>query len=55
VRRLGELYESKGDATNAARHYRELVRLWERADPPLQPKVTEVRRRLSRLSNVEGR
>ena len=54
-RRLGELYESKGDATNAARHYREFVRLWERADPMLQPKVAEVRRRLSRLSSVEGR
>ncbi|HET9452893.1 MAG TPA: serine/threonine-protein kinase [Gemmatimonadaceae bacterium] len=54
-RRLGELHESKGDAANAARHYREFLRLWERADPMLQPKVAEVRRRLSRLSSVEGR
>ena len=54
-RRLGELYESKGDAANAARHYREFIRLWERADPPLQPKVAEVRRRLSRLSDRERR
>jgi eukaryotic-like serine/threonine-protein kinase len=54
-RRLGELYESKGDAANAARHYREFVRLWERADAPLQPKVAEIRRRLSRLGDVEGR
>jgi tetratricopeptide (TPR) repeat protein len=54
-RRLGELYESKGDAANAARHYREFIRLWERADAPLQPKVAEVRRRLSRLGDVENR
>jgi tetratricopeptide (TPR) repeat protein len=54
-RRLGELYESKGDAPNAARHYREFVRLWERADPMLQPRVAEVRRRLSRLGDTETR
>ena len=45
----------RGDAANAARHYREVVRLWERADPILQPKVAEVRRRLARLADVEGR
>jgi hypothetical protein len=52
-RRLGELYESKNDAANAARHYREFVRLWERADAQLQPKVAEIRRRLARLGDVE--
>jgi tetratricopeptide (TPR) repeat protein len=55
VKRLGELYESKGDATNAARRYQEFVKLWERADPKLQPKVAEVRRKLSRLADVERR
>jgi tetratricopeptide (TPR) repeat protein len=50
---LGELYESKGDAANAAKHYREFVLRWDHADPDLQPKVAEVRRRLSRMADVE--
>jgi hypothetical protein len=29
--------------------------VWERADPKLQPKVAEVRRKLSRLADVEPR
>jgi tetratricopeptide (TPR) repeat protein len=53
VKRLGELYDAKGDATNAARNYRDFIKLWEHADPRLQPKVAEVRRKLSRLSDVE--
>jgi tetratricopeptide (TPR) repeat protein len=53
VYRLGRLYESKGDATNAARRYREFVMLWSRADPPLQAKVTEARSRISRLADIE--
>jgi eukaryotic-like serine/threonine-protein kinase len=52
-RRLGELYESKGDAANAARHYRAFIRLWENADARLQPKVAEVKRRLVRLADTE--
>jgi tetratricopeptide (TPR) repeat protein len=55
VKRLGELYESRGDVANAARRYREFLQLWERADPRLQPKVAEVRRKLSRLADVEKR
>ena len=55
VKRLGELYESRGDMANAVKRYREFVMLWERADPKLQPKVAEVRRKLSRLADVEGR
>jgi tetratricopeptide (TPR) repeat protein len=50
---LGELYEGKGDASNAARHYKEFVQRWEQADARLQPKVAEVRRKLSRLADVE--
>jgi len=52
---LGEQYELKGDVANAAKHYREFVKRWEHADPQLQPKVAEVRRRLSRMANVEGK
>jgi len=55
LKRLGELYESKGNVAKAAENYREFIRLWERADPPLQPKVAEVRRKLSRLADVEGK
>lgn len=53
VKRLGELYESKGDVANATRRYREFLKLWENADQRLQPKVAEVRRKLSRLADVE--
>lgn len=55
LKRLGELYESKGDAVNAARRYREFIALWERADPRLQDKVQDARERLRRLADTEGR
>ena len=48
-KRLGELYEAKGDAERAAREYAAFVELWKRADPDLQPKVAEARTRLERL------
>ena len=48
-KRLGELYEAKGDAERAAREYVAFVELWKRADPDLQPKVAEARTRLERL------
>ena len=48
-KRLGELYEAKGDTKRAAEQYAAFVELWKRADPDLQPKVTEVRGRLERL------
>jgi tRNA A-37 threonylcarbamoyl transferase component Bud32/tetratricopeptide (TPR) repeat protein len=48
-KRLGELYEARGDARRAAAHYAAFVELWKRADPDLQPKVAEVRARLQRL------
>ena len=48
-KRLGELYEAKGDAKRAAEHYSAFVELWKRADPDLQPKVAQVRTRLAAL------
>jgi tRNA A-37 threonylcarbamoyl transferase component Bud32/tetratricopeptide (TPR) repeat protein/TolB-like protein len=48
-KRLGELYEAKGDPKRAAEHYAAFVELWKRADPDLQPKVAEVRARLDRV------
>jgi tRNA A-37 threonylcarbamoyl transferase component Bud32/tetratricopeptide (TPR) repeat protein len=53
-RRLGELYEQRGDKAKAAKYYRNFVNLWTNADPELQQQVAEVRRRLSRLADVEG-
>jgi tetratricopeptide (TPR) repeat protein len=53
VKRLGELYDAKGDVANAAKRYREFLKLWENADARLQPKVNEVRRKLSRLADTE--
>lgn len=55
LKRLGELYEARGNAEQAALRYREFLSLWDRADPRLQPKVEDARRRLSRLADVERR
>jgi tetratricopeptide (TPR) repeat protein len=49
-KRLGELYEAKGDAQRALSHYEAFVSLWKNADAELQPKVAEVRRRMQRLN-----
>ncbi len=54
-KRLGELYEAKGDRQNAISHYTEFVQLWKDADAPLQPKVTEAKAKIARLSKVEGK
>lgn len=48
-RRLGELYEQRGDTDNAVNWYNEFVDLWKDADPELQPQVEDVRERIARL------
>jgi len=53
LRRLGELYEAKGDGAKAHEYYARFVELWKRADPELQPKVAEIRMRLKRLEAAE--
>jgi hypothetical protein len=50
-KRLGELYEAKGEKQNAVAHYTRFVELWKNADPVLQPKVEEVKKKLARLGN----
>jgi tetratricopeptide (TPR) repeat protein len=50
LRRLGELYEARGNNAKAAKNYRTFVDLWRNADPELQPQVAEIRRRLRRLT-----
>jgi eukaryotic-like serine/threonine-protein kinase len=49
-KRLGELYEAKGDRTRALAHYRAFIELWKNADPELQPKVTDARLRVAALT-----
>ncbi len=48
-KRLGELYDAKQDAPKAREYYERFVDLWKNADPELQPKVQQVRRRLAML------
>jgi tetratricopeptide (TPR) repeat protein/tRNA A-37 threonylcarbamoyl transferase component Bud32 len=54
-KRLGELYEQKGERAKALEYYGKFADLWKNADPELQPKVADVRRRIARLTAVEGR
>jgi eukaryotic-like serine/threonine-protein kinase len=44
--RVAELHEQAGDLALARERYTEFLRLWENADPELQPRVEAVRRRL---------
>ena len=48
-RRLGELYEARGDAAQAVEYYSKFVELWDNADAELQPMVEDVRGRITRL------
>ena len=54
LKRLGELYESRGDRRRAADAYGRFVDLWKNADPELQPAVREVRARLAQLAREPG-
>ena len=51
--RLGQLYESMGNTEKAVEHYRAFIDLWKNADPELQPRVADARKRLARLTPVE--
>jgi len=54
-KRLGELYDAKGDKQKAASNYTKFVELWKNADPEMQPKVAEVKRKLARSGGAETR
>jgi hypothetical protein len=47
--RHGDLYEKRGDTTNAIRYYAKFVDLWKDADPELQPRVEAARRAMEAL------
>jgi eukaryotic-like serine/threonine-protein kinase len=55
LKRVGELYEAKGQPDKAASYYTQFVELWKNADAELQPQVSDVRRRLERLGARERR
>jgi serine/threonine protein kinase/tetratricopeptide (TPR) repeat protein len=48
-KRLGELYEQRGDKEKARSHYSRFVEQWKDSDPELRSTVLEVRERLRRL------
>jgi len=48
-KRLGELFEAKGDTARAIANFERFVDLWKDAEPEQQAKVREVRARLDRL------
>ena len=51
-RRLGELYEQRGDREKALQYYNQFVEVWAGADAELQPQVTEAQERIERLTAV---
>jgi serine/threonine-protein kinase len=48
-RRLGELYEERGERDRAVDYYNRLVELWAEGDAEFQPVVQDVRGRIARL------
>ena len=54
LKRLGEMYEARGDKPSALEYYGRFVALWKDADPVLQPAVREVKTRMAQLAG-EGK
>jgi eukaryotic-like serine/threonine-protein kinase len=50
--RLGELYENAKDTKRATEYYGRFVDLWAKADPELQPRVADARRRIDQLNRA---
>jgi tetratricopeptide (TPR) repeat protein len=55
LRRLGELYEARGDRTAAVEYYTQFTDLWKDADPELQPQLRAVKERIARLVGEQPR
>src|SRR5690606_29863763 len=53
-KRLGELYDAKGDTAKAEHYYQRFVDLWKDAEPALQPKVRRARERIAELRRSKG-
>ncbi|MEZ4413866.1 MAG: protein kinase [Gemmatimonadales bacterium] len=50
LRRMGELYEARGDREQAKEYYSRFVALWRDADSDFQPAVQEIKARLAKLA-----
>jgi tetratricopeptide (TPR) repeat protein len=48
-RRLGTLYQEKGNKDKALEYYGKFTALWKSADSDLQPRVADVKQRMSEL------
>ena len=55
LRRLGEIYETRGERDRAVEYYNQFVELWRNADPEFQPQVADTRERIARLVGEGGR
>jgi hypothetical protein len=53
LKRLGELYEQRGNREKALEYYGRFVDLWKDADAALQPIVQEVRQWMARLAREQ--
>ena len=53
-KRLGELYEQKGERQKALEQYAAFVDQWKDADPELQATVATVKQRIAELQRREG-
>jgi tetratricopeptide (TPR) repeat protein/tRNA A-37 threonylcarbamoyl transferase component Bud32 len=53
-KRLGELYEARGEREKARNYYSHFIELWKQCDPELGPRVAEARRRLISLNGESG-
>jgi tetratricopeptide (TPR) repeat protein len=53
LRRLGELYDARGDREKAISYYSRFVDLWTNSDAELQPLVRAARERLATLQRAE--
>jgi tetratricopeptide (TPR) repeat protein/tRNA A-37 threonylcarbamoyl transferase component Bud32 len=51
-KRLGELYEARGDTTRAIANYAAFTAYWKNADPDLQPRVVQMQERLAHLRDT---
>ena len=52
--RLGGLYEAQGDVADAIEYYSQFTRQWAHADAELQPRVREIRARITKLQTEAG-
>jgi hypothetical protein len=54
LERLAQLFDEAGYVDNAALYYARFVKLWEDADPELQPRVQAAQQRLEEIIAARG-